>query len=651
MTFDEKLNELISEVEVPDELSPENIAKMLKAQKASSVSSESEKNRNIKLSPTIAAQRRTIIIRTSAAVAACAVFAAGMLTFNEHNKEAEQIDEQISYAAVSPDSYTELYNIYTGIYLDGTESDAPDAGDTDISAPTQTIYLAPDEPEETLGSSFDFSDINDPRVSRADIVKSDGTNLYCITDNKLYIVFLETMEVTAEIENKLNPPVELYISGNKLILMSKENEEITVVDTPADTAVQESSETYSNRSDAAVCRTNVVVDIYNISDKTNPVHTTTYKQNGSYTSSRIVDGILYTVTGYCNYRNKPLDKDADLDSFVPAYYINGEKKYIAAGDITVPANANSTDYTVVSAIDIESGAQSAVVKAVLGNSKNVYCSADTLYIVGVGKSKENTDYSIITSFDLSGSGMTYKTSSSVAGKVIPSMNEYNGLFRMATRIVDEDGIMSTAIYALDETLTVVNSAGQLMEGHNITAVRFEESFASLYVNNDSEPAMVIDISSNPPVQAQALEGSSAYLCGFSSDKLIGINKEETGLSVAMYSSENGLMYDTAAFAEDCADADSAAFTDTRAVLADTERSVIGIPVYSHNEFGTRNQYFVFEYKDDSFILKGSVEYNDIDDSGIFKRAVIEGDILYIISDTRIVSVQLDDMKVIGALEF
>ncbi len=651
MTFDEKLNELISEVEVPDELSPENIAKMLKAQKASSVSSESEKNRNIKLSPTIAAQRRTIIIRTSAAVAACAVFAAGMLTFNEHNKEAEQIDEQISYAAVSPDSYTELYNIYTGIYLDGTESDAPDAGDTDISAPTQTIYLAPDEPEETLGSSFDFSDINDPRVSRADIVKSDGTNLYCITDNKLYIVFLETMEVTAEIENKLNPPVELYISGNKLILMSKENEEITVVDTPADTAVQESSETYSNRSDAAVCRTNVVVDIYDISDKTNPVHTTTYKQNGSYTSSRIVDGILYTVTGYCNYRNKPLDKDADLDSFVPAYYINGEKKYIAAGDITVPANANSTDYTVVSAIDIESGAQSAVVKAVLGNSKNVYCSADTLYIVGVGKSKENTDYSIITSFDLSGSGMTYKTSSSVAGKVIPSMNEYNGLFRMATRIVDEDGIMSTAIYALDETLTVVNSAGQLMEGQNITAVRFEESFASLYVNNDSEPAMVIDISSNPPVQAQALEGSSAYLCGFSSDKLIGINKEETGLSVAMYSSENGLMYDTTAFAEDCADADSAAFTDTRAVLADTERSVIGIPVYSHNEFGTRNQYFVFEYKDDSFILKGSVEYNDIDDSGIFKRAVIEGDILYIISDTRIVSVQLDDMKVIGALEF
>ena len=281
----------------------------------------------------------------------------------------------------------------------------------------------------------------------------------------------------------------------------------------------------------------------------------------------------------------------------------------------------------------------------------MYCSADTLYIVGVGKSKENTDYSIITSFDLSGSGMTYKTSSSVAGKVIPSMNEYNGLFRMATRIVDEDGIMSTAIYALDETLTVVNSAGQLMEGQNITAVRFEESFASLYVNNDSEPAMVIDISSNPPVQAQALEGSSAYLCGFSSDKLIGINKEETGLSVAMYSSENGLMYDTAAFAEDCADADSAAFTDTRAVLADTERSVIGIPVYSHNEFGTRNQYFVFEYKDDSFILKGSVEYNDIDDSGIFKRAVIEGDILYIISDTRIVSVQLDDMKVIGALEF
>ncbi|MCD7730405.1 MAG: beta-propeller domain-containing protein [Oscillospiraceae bacterium] len=680
MTFEEKLNELISEVEVPDELSPENIALMLKAKNAQS-KMEAE-HRNIKSAPSVTAQRRTIILRTAAGAAACAVFAAGMIAFNKQDNDVGQIEDQIDYSAVSPENYDDLYNIYTGIYLDGDSSNEEQTDTTNSETDddlSPAIAQTEPEPEETLSelSSYDFSGSADGRVSEADIVKSDGTNLYCISNGKLYIVSLETMEVVAEVENKLNPPVELFIAGDTLILVSTETEEVQITDisdsaedsdsSPSDTSQTEpdvpaeASDTYSD-SDSnritsnSVNRTNVVVDFYNISDKTNPILTTTYKQNGKYTSSKIVGDTLYTVTGYSDYRTAPLDKESGLDSYVPAYSIGGNKQYVAAGDIIIPSNANSTDYTVVSAIDISTPyVTSATVKAVLGSSKNVYCSADTLYIVGVGKSDNDSDYSIITSFDLSApDGISYKASGSVAGKVISpySMNEYNGLFRIAAELNDEDG-RSVSAYVLDETLTVVNSAGKLLPGESVSAVRFEENYASFYTDS-SEPALVIDLSSNPPVQTQSLAGTSAYLYSFSDDKLLGLGESDDGsaLTLTMYNAENGLMLNTVTFADDLGDINSKALTDRRVLLIDSEKGIIGVPVYSHMEFGTQNRYYVFEYNDEAgFVAKGTIEYNDLDDSSIFERASIEDDMLYIVGKTRIVSVQLSDLKVVDVIDF
>lgn len=681
MTFDEKLNELINEVEVPDELSPQNIALMLKAKNAQS-KMEAE-HRNIKAAPSIAAQRRIIITRTAAAAAACAVFATAVIAFGRNNDDVGQIEDQIDYNAVSPESYDDLYNIYTGIYLGGTSPEEEQTGTEARSAEEELPPISDTEvmPRETLSelSAYDFSGAADSRVSEADIVKSDGTNLYCIAEGKLYIVSLETMEVVAEVENNLNPPVELYIEGDTLILVSKEDEEIQVIDSseaaagtlsPQSDSSQtapdvpaEAAGTYSqadNSSDSGsgaekVNRTNVVVDFYDISDKANPVRTASYKQNGRYTSSKIVGGVLYTVTGYSDYRTAPLDKEADLDSYVPAYFINGNKYYVAAEDITVPSNANSTDYTVVSAIDLGSELKAAV-KAVLGSSRNVYCSADTLYIVGVGKSKEGSDYSIITSFDLSDeSGISYKASGSIAGKVIGrySMNEYNGLFRIASEIADESGMTSVSLYVLDETLTAVNSAGQLLSGEKVSAVRFEENYASLYTDS-SEPALVIDLSSDPPVQAQSLAGASAYLYSYTEDKLLGLGVKEDGsaLTLTMYSAENGLMYNTVSFAEGLDNVNSKALTDRRAILIDPEKGIVGVPVYSHTEFGTKNQYYVFEYNEESgFVSKGTIEYNDLDDENVFERASSEDGMLYISGGSRVVSVQLSDLKVVNVIEF
>ena len=672
MTFEERLNELIDEVEVPDELSPENIALMLKA-KTTQSKMETE-HINIKSVPSVHAQRLRIIKMTAASVAACAVIGTGLIAYNSHNEsKIGTIDETIEYNAISPNDYEDLYSIYTGIYFSADpeqedKDNAPEADDNNENVPA--ILDAPTEPEDTLSelSAYDFQGAAKGLANDADIVKTDGTNLYCISDGKLYIVSLDTMEIVSVIENKLSPPVELYIDGDRLILVSKENEEIQIVEsssssseiTTSDSVVPAAgSDTLStdeknadpNRTES-VSRANVAVDIYDLKDKSNPKLTTSYKQNGKYTSSKLVDGVLYLVSDYSDYRTAPLSDGASLDSFVPAYSLNGNRQFVAPEDIMVPANANSTDYTVVSAIGCNSDTPEVTVKAVLGTSRNVYCSADTLYTVGVGKSSSGVDYSIITSFDLSeGTGITYKASSSVAGMVISkySMNEYNGNFRIATETSDENGT-STSVYVLDSELKVINSAGALLAGQTVSAVRFEDTFASLFTSNDT-PALVLDLASDPPVQSQSLANTSAYLYGYSDTKLCGIDKKAdgNGLTLTMYDADNGLMLNSIDFAEDIGEVNSKALTDRRAVLIDS--GMVGVPVYSYSEFGVNNLYYVFSYDDEAgFALKGKIEYVELDDSAVFERAAVNEDMLYIFSEKKVVSVCLGDFKVAGSAD-
>ena len=675
MKFEERLTELMNEVDVPDELSPQNIALMLK-EKSSQSKMEAE-HRYTKAAPSISAQRRSIIMRTAVATAACAVFAVGMWAYNESMASQEQIEAPVEYEAVSPESYDDFYNIYTGITLEqnGTADDNTD----------RTIDETVTQPVTENDVPFDYIEYNGKNISESDVVKSDENYIYCLKDGILYIISKETMEVVSEIESDVNPPVEIYIEGDKVILVSSETEEVheftsdiaensqNVSDVPADdTATTQAAETNSdglgeavsdNKSytegsadgesaiPAAMVKKNAVVDIYSVASPENPVHIAAYKQNGSYTSSKIIDGMLYMVSAYSDYRVKPLDTQADLDSFVPAYYFNGEKYHVEAADIIVPSYANSTDYTVVSAINVGSDDINPTVKAVLGSSKNVYCSAETLYIAGVGRKEK--EYTIISAFDLSDSGISYRSSGSVEGAVFGrSMNEYDGMFRIATKITDETGVTTISVYVLDKTLTVVNGAGKLLPEGTASAVRFEESYARL-IGENNESAMVIDLDSTPPTLVQSLLGSSAYLYEYSENMLLGVGKsEDGGLTLTMYSTENGLAINGIVFGNNGTEINSAALTDRRAVLIDRENGIIGVPAYSHNEFGTQNSYYVFVYDETAgFVQKGVIEYVDVDDSMIFLRGSVSGDTLYIMSIGRVISARLSDMKIIDYYEY
>ena len=648
MSFEKDLRKAVESIDIPEELLPVNIEAMLRnADRSAQKNTSADIDRSEKI--TAKKTNRTIIMRTIAAAAACIALAGGFAAVRQQTAKPVDIESEINYEAVQVQSYDELYSIYTGIYLnseansetaaaengDGVEIITDDTAITDVPAATETTPAITEAPaEDTSRKNIDAvcSDFSD-----ADIVKSDDSSIYYICGGTLYVVSKDNMAVKQEITTE-NPPFEMYVRGNSLVLVSEEKAS-------------------GDKSEDGRDHTNVVIDIYTISSDS-LTHIKTYKQNGEYNSARIDDnGVLYLVTGYSNYRGAPLDENADLDNYVPGYYIDGEKHYVAAEDITVPQGANNTDYTIISSVKCSEPVNISV-KAVLGSNANAFCSDDTLYVAFSG-TKDGKSYTAVTSFAISESGLSYKASGTVEGELISrySMAESEGGFRIACRSFDENGMAVTDIYTLDSSLAVISKAEGLLPGVIIGSVKFDGNYASLIENNRTDASLVVDLDQSAPVENAETKCFIAPYVGKLSDGLMaGITACEdenggyNGLRLELYSADSGEKISETVFAR-FPKVQSPALSDKKAMLIDTDNKIVGIPVSSVNEFGVKNQYFVFGYDENGFTQKGVFEYNDIDDSYTFERAVVTDGVLYIIGSGRMVSVDLDDMTVADTFVF
>lgn len=648
MSFEKDLRKAVESIDIPEELLPVNIEAMLRnADRSAQKNTSADIDRSEKI--TAKKTNRTIIMRTIAAAAACIALAGGFAAVRQQTAKPVDIESEINYEAVQVQSYDELYSIYTGIYLnseansetaaaengDGVEIITDDTAITDVPAATETTPAITEAPaEDTSRKNIDAvcSDFSD-----ADIVKSDDSSIYYICGGTLYVVSKDNMAVKQEITTE-NPPFEMYVRGNSLVLVSEEKAS-------------------GDKSEDGIDHTNVVIDIYTISSDS-LTHIKTYKQNGEYNSARIDDnGVLYLVTGYSNYRGAPLDENADLDNYVPGYYIDGEKHYVAAEDITVPQGANNTDYTIISSVKCSEPVNISV-KAVLGSNANAFCSDDTLYVAFSGI-KDGKSYTAVTSFAISESGLSYKASGTVEGELISrySMAESEGGFRIACRSFDENGMAVTDIYTLDSSLAVISKAEGLLPGVIIGSVKFDGNYASLIENNRTDASLVVDLDQSAPVEnAETKCFIAPYVSKLSDRLMAGITacEDETGgyngLRLELYSADSGEKISETVFAR-FPKVQSPALSDKKAMLIDTDSKIVGIPVSSVNEFGVKNQYFVFGYDENGFTQKGVFEYNDIDDSYTFERAVVTDGVLYIIGSGRMVSVDLDDMTVADTFVF
>lgn len=728
MNFDEKLSMLISEAEIPEQLSPENIALMLKQKTA-------DKNKKPSV-PAISmkSKKQAMIFRSTAAIAACFALVFGIMAF-VNNKgtalPAGYLDNDVEVREA--ENYSDVYKgiqdafVKNGKIIDDESNISyPNKTSSDtkgnvITAGTQIKTKAQD-----INTVVEYSMTSEKveGVAEADILRTDGNNLYYIANDALYIVSTNNGKMTLLSKTQRNNiyPVEMYIDQNKLTVISNNVDEVPYQIKQAETTAKASepvvstvtsvsgkaeggstaaapqsaevtpvvstvpgttaapvtssvsastaSTTGTDTSTAestvpsTILRSNVVVEIYDISDKNAPKLTMTYKQSGTYISSRMIESSLYLVSNYSKYQTKPLENQDDLDNYVPAYYINDVKTYIDAKNICIPSKVVSTSYAVVSGLNVQGEKPLTSIKAVLGNVRDIYCSTSNLYLIGNAASAKDKDNSSITCFKINKGNVGYSANASVEGTMINqlSMSEYDNNFRIATTTTDSKSDKHhSSIFILGTDLKPIGSISNLCGEKTIQTVRFDKNTAYVVTAEDKAPITIALTDKENPKQVndKSSNSNSAFLYKYSDNRLIGLGTEldekgkQKGLKLSMFDSTNASS-PKEIFSTPLKGSLSEAFADAvinrKALLIDSTNNIIGVPTVSGDQYGIKNYYYVFSYDETKgFIAKGILDYSDVDKNCEFNRGLFIGDVFYALSNGRIVSAQISDLKVIEAL--
>lgn len=644
-SFDRQIKMLIEEeVEVPESISPENIALMLKATTAK----KDNMRRSEKIS--VKSKNRAIAIRSAAAVAACAALALGVTAF-VNDTDTPEITPDVTQSNKASD-YHDVYSVIQDTIINNPSDEGfAEIGNTKETdtADSVTTITSPDAERYSIPS------LNVQGVDTADIIKTDGTNLYCISNNSFYIISADSgnMEPLTKIYDDAKTPVDLYVDGNKVIVISYSTIEVPYEKAEATATAEESgiAETTTSAEPEipqTVKQNNTIVDVYDLTNKVSPSLAYSYKQNGAYISSRMVGSSLYLVTNYSNFRTKPLDSETDLDNYIPSYYLNDAKCYINAEDIILSSAADSS-YTIVAGINVNESSPLVSIKALLSNCKGVYCSENAIYTIGV--SGQTTTF---TKFIANSGSLTFSGSNSADGVYAgsSSVTEVDGSLRAALITETSDG-KSVSLHQFDQNMNSFASLGNICAGQTIEIIRFNGSDVYI-ITAESETPVKYSFGSEITQSVSAESDKDfVYLTNLDANYAIQIaqidGEDGKKIRLTSFATNDGINYSEISSVE--VEGEISPNFSSRSLYIDAEESIIGLPAISSDTYGNRNIYYVFTFDAANGLSeKGSVVYTDVNPSYEFSRAFRIGETLYISSEGRIVSTQISDLKVIGTLE-
>lgn len=419
-------------------------------------------------------------------------------------------------------------------------------------------------------------------VDEADIIKNDGRYIYVITDD-IRLSVIDTTEMKSVFTVNLEPinggtlytASEIYLTENRLIVLGTqfqkteetENNETTGNDTFVSGDIAYGTgycpPMYPSSRDETVIR------IFDVSDKSSITQVTAFTQDGYYQNSRLVDGYVYIISGYRIFDTKDLKNNA-----VPT--VNGEK--ISCDCLYAGENLNNYTYqTVVSGFSVNESNPTVSKVSVIGYADTVYCTSNTLYLLGrtwAGDSR-NTE---IFSFSLKDGKVEKKATGSVPGYTNNnySVDEKDGYLRLATTDYnDRNGQDISSLYVLDEKLDIVGKLTDIAHDEQIKSARFIGNIAYIVTFRNTDPLFAIDLSDprNPKILGKVkLPGFSEYLHPIGDNLLVGIGYDGSDRD-ADYQSLKITLFDISDPLNPTVK-DSMAYKNTRSDVLDEPKSFI-----------------------------------------------------------------------------
>lgn len=543
---------------------------------------------------------------------------------------------------------------------------------------------AGDGEADESGSYYSGTNVQVEGVDEGDIVKTDGDYIYVLRDVELIILKADGKNVAEVSHTIVGTPWDMSDDENVQTTSEKSPVALYVLD---DRAVVISAYYSWTSDDASQVNDNsnyVVIDVYDLTDRSAPKLIKSLGQDGYQVDSRLVGDKLFLCSAYYVY--DPDSKDPRF--YVPCLYTDGNAEPVPYDCIGLMPQEDSTTYAVLTSYDI-SAAAVINTQSVLGGGETVYMNQDNLYlcktVYGDRASESVTEgpYEVTTHitdmttavnrFSISEGKLNYEATGSVPGDLNNqfSLDEYDGNLRMATTernggyklYVDEghkfenyesmDTVTSNDVFILNSDLEIIGSATDIAPDETVYSARFDGDYGYLCTYRTTDPIFAVDLSdpSRPAVVgAVALTGYSDYLHLWTENRLFGL-----GMQTQEVQSEEGttatvdgmkmVMIDTsdpAHLTEQSTtqiDADySQALYNHKAILVDQARNLIAFPA--------EGNYLVYGFSDDQgFQLKKEIAFENEWDWQ--SRGLYIGDCFYVVSSDAVDVIDLNTLENVG----
>lgn len=353
-------------------------------------------------------------------------------------------------------------------------------------------------------SDYSTTNIQVEGVDEADIVKTDGEYIYLVSGSVVYILRAYPPD-KAELLSKLslNATIEgIFVNGKKLVVFTQSSGLWTY------TSGYKSGYGYYYYGSA-----NASIRVYDVSNRSQAVLERFVSIDGSYLSSRMIGDYVYAVI------NKPAQVVNNNTVVLPEVHSGNSVVKIEATSIYHPELPDYYYYfTIVVALSVKDAGQIPKIESfLLGATSSVYVSAESIYLT--------SGFTDIHKISIKNGDIAYVADGRVSGWALNqySMDEYNGLFRIATT----NGT-SSSVYVLDGKLDVVGRLEGLAPHETFHSARFVGDRCYLVTFKKVDPLFVIGLEDprNPKVLGLLkIPGYSDYLHPYDETHLIGVGKE------------------------------------------------------------------------------------------------------------------------------
>lgn len=228
----------------------------------------------------------------------------------------------------------------------------------------------------------------------------------------------------------------------------------------------------------------------------------------------------------------------------------------------------------------------------------------------------------------------------VPGKLLNqfAMDEKDNNLRLAVTISQQNNSVSD-VYVLNNKLESIGEVKDLGKTERIYSVRFIDDKGYVVTFRQTDPFYVIDLKnpSNPELKGELkIPGYSGYLHPISKDKILGVGKEDSKVKLSLFDvSDASTPIENAKYIID--DYYSEILQTHKAFMMDSKNKIFFIP-------GTRGGY-IFSYADDKLNLVKAISEARV------KRALIIDNYLYVVTDTKVIVLDEKTWEKTKELEF